>query len=340
MTAVETPDPITLDRLDKEIVRALQLSPRASFRVIAEILGVAEQTANRRYRSLHRAGVLRVVGAVDPVALGESDWMVRLRSRPDATLDLGRALAQRDDISWVSVTAGGAEIVCALRARSQRERERLLIDRLPRTATVLEVQAAVIMRRFVGGSASDWLGVTDILTADQQHALSAAERPRDRSVVAGDLDAADQAMLTLLARDGRAGVSALARAAGTSEGVAGRRLTALLDAGVLYIDVDLAGAALGFPVSAYVWLTVAPAHLDAACRALSAHGETPFVAAITGQQNVMASLTLRDLDALYTYVTERIGAIEGVQAVEVSPVLRRIKQAGTMMDGDRLAVAD
>jgi DNA-binding Lrp family transcriptional regulator len=227
-----------------------------------------------------------------------------------------------------------------VRARSQRERERLLIDRLPRTATVLEVQPAVIMRRFVGGSASEWVGVAGVLTADQQTALLAAGRPRDRSVVAGELDAADQAMLGLLARDGRAGVSALARAAGTSEGVAGRRLTTLLDAGVLYIDVDLAGAAVGFPVSAYVWLTVAPAHLDAACRALSAHEETPFVAAITGHQNVMISLTLRDLDALYVYVTERIGLLEGVQAVEVSPVLRRIKQAGTMVDGNRLAVPD
>ncbi len=48
-------------------------------------------------------------------------------------------------------------------------------------------------------------------------------------------------------------------------------------------------------------------------------------------------MTCRSLDDLYRYVTESVGPIEGVQALEVSPILRRIKQAGTLVDGDRLA---
>jgi hypothetical protein len=48
------------------------------------------------------------------------------------------------------------------------------------------------------------------------------------------------------------------------------------------------------------------------------------------------SLVCRDSDDLYTYVTATLGAIDGIQHVEISPVLRRVKQAGTMMDGIRL----
>jgi DNA-binding Lrp family transcriptional regulator len=337
VTSPPAANPVTLDRLDEQIVRALQLSPRAAFRRIADALGVSEQTVARRYRALHRAGVLRVIGVVDPTALGESDWLVRIQTRPEATLDLGRALAQRPDIAWVSVSAGGAELVCAVRSHSQQERERLLVDRLPRTAAVLNLSASVVLRRFVGGSASDWLGVQHVLDADQERQVMAGAVRRATPTGDGELTASDYAMLQVLSRDGRAPIGELARAADTSPGRVARRLETLFRTGVVYLDVDLAAAALGHPVSAYIWLTVPPAALQATCTALSAHEETPFVAAISGRSNVVASVTARSLDALYGYITEKVGAIEGIQTFEMSPVLRRLKQAGAFVDGDRLA---
>lgn len=329
---------VTLDRLDEQIVRALQLAPRAPFRRIAAALDVAEQTVARRYRALQRGGVVRVIGVVDPTALGESSWVVRIQTRPDATVDLGRALAQRRDIGWVSVSAGGSELVCAVRSRSQDQRERLLVDRLPRSAAVLDVSASVIMRRFVGGGSADWLGVRPALTPAQERLVTAGETVRRRPEGGVVLTPSDDAMLEVLGRDGRAPIGALAHAAGLTAGRATRRLDALLRSGVVYLDVDLAAVALGFPTSAYLWLTVPPARLHEVCLALGRHDAAVFVAAITGKANVMTSVTCRNLDELYAYVTEQVGSIEGVQALEVSPVLRRIKQAGTLVDGDRLAV--
>jgi DNA-binding Lrp family transcriptional regulator len=58
---------------------------------------------------------------------------------------------------------------------------------------------------------------------------------------------------------------------------------------------------------------------------------------VTGRANLMASVVCRDIEELYGFVTTRIGAIEGVQQVEVLPVYRRIKQAGALFSGDRLA---
>jgi DNA-binding Lrp family transcriptional regulator len=336
MTGGEVEIPIVLGSLDRQILRALQLNPRAPFSRIAAALGASEQTVARRYRRLHRAGAMRVVAAVDPRALGESDWLVRVTTRPDASLDIGRALSRRDDIAWVSVGAN-SDIVCAVRSHNARDREGLLVDRLPRTSAVLDVAAFVILRRFVGGSASDWVGLQDVLTAAQEESIGRHTRtmPTDSGL---RLDRCDYAMLDVLTLDGRAGYGELARAAGVSEGRVTRRLGALLDSGVVYFDVDLAGAALGFPVSAYVWLTVAPAQLDAACRTLSRHTEAPFVAAISGRANLVVSVTCRDLDELYEYATARLGSIDGVQTIEVAPVMQRLKQAGALVDGDRLAV--
>jgi DNA-binding Lrp family transcriptional regulator len=91
----------------------------------------------------------------------------------------------------------------------------------------------------------------------------------------------------------------LAAAAGLSEGRAARRLTALLASGAVYLQVDLAASALGFSALAYVWLTVEPGRLDGACAALSAHAETPYVAAVSGRSNIMIAVTTRSLADLY-----------------------------------------
>ena len=63
----------------------------------------------------------------------------------------------------------------------------------------------------------------------------------------------------------------------------------------------------------------------------------PFAAAITGSANLVASVVCRDSEALYEYVTTKISAAAGVRQLEISPVLSRIKQAGSLMDGPRLA---
>jgi DNA-binding Lrp family transcriptional regulator len=335
MTGSVAANPIELDRLDRQILRCLQLNPRAPFSRIAGAIAMSEQTVARRYRRLHREGALRVVAAVDPRALGESDWMVRVSTRPEATMDIARALSRRDDIAWVSI-GSASDIICAVRSHNARDREGLLVDRLPRTTAVLDVAAFVILRRFVGGSASDWVGLQDALTPEQEAEVGVDRRrpPNDSGI---RLERADYAMLEVLSRDGRAGYGTLARASGLSEGRVTRRLATLLESGVVYFDVDVAGAALGFPVSAYVWLTVAPAHLDSACAALSRHPQAPFVAAISGRANVVVSVTCRNLDELYAYATDQLGSIDGVHAIEIAPVLRRLKQAGAMVSGDRLS---
>ncbi|MCW2658332.1 MAG: transcriptional regulator, partial [Jatrophihabitans sp.] len=62
-----------------------------------------------------------------------------------------------------------------------------------------------------------------------------------------------------------------------------------------------------------------------------------FAAAISGPHNLTAAVTCRDLDGLYRFITTKVGAIAGVQTMEVSPVLRHVKQAGALVSGDRLA---
>ena len=86
-----------LDALDGKILHAVQLAPRLSFRRIADVVGAPEQLVTRRYRALHRSGVVRVIGLVNPQVYGECQWVVRVHAKPDDLPRLAEALVRRPE---------------------------------------------------------------------------------------------------------------------------------------------------------------------------------------------------------------------------------------------------
>jgi DNA-binding Lrp family transcriptional regulator len=337
---------IVLDRLDHQLLHALQLDGRLPFARFAQLTDVSEQTVARRYRRLRAAGVVRVLGLIDPVPLGESGWIVRIQSRPDSTVALADALARRPDVGWVSLVSGGTEILCVARSRTSRQRDELLLRRLPKTAEVTSFGAQAMMFRFE--APASWVPGFDGLAPDQvesviAQAIGGGVRSGDTRFhlkpVSPDppvLTDEDDRMLLELAADGRAPIVRLAEVTGWTPARVQRRLEELVGSGVLYFDADLAMEALGFRAMAFLWMTVSSAELHATGTALAAHDEVVFVAATTGVSNLVASVVCRDMAHLYRYVTESLGAQTAVRQLEVSPFLRRIKQGGSMMDGGRL----
>jgi DNA-binding Lrp family transcriptional regulator len=332
----------TQDDLDKKIIRALQLDPRAGFSRVGEVIGVSEQTVARRYRRMHGDGLIRVIGMVDPRRIGQSEWMVRVGCRPGGVERLADALARRDDVNWVTLIAGGSEILCNIRSRTAEQREDLLLQRLPATSQVLSMMVHAMLHRYLGGASTEWAGYGATLAPDQIEALRPppdgpppAGPPADGETVT--LEPADGPLLDALAADGRCSYAALAAASGMTQGRVTRRLDALRRAGIIYFDIDLSSQLMGFAAAAYLWLTVEPACLAAAGEQVAAHQEVPFAAAITGPANLVAAVVCRDTEDLYRYLTTEVSAIPGVRQLEVSPILRRAKQAGSRMSGPRLA---
>jgi DNA-binding Lrp family transcriptional regulator len=319
-----------LDALDRRIVHAMQIDGRAPFSRVATVLGVSEQTVARRWRRLRAEGVVRVLGLATPDAT-EPSWHIRVRVQPAASGAVADALARRPDVSWVSLTSGGAEITCAIRPRTPRQRDALLLDRLPRTVQVIDLTAYSMLHAFVGG-AYEWTGFEDPLTEEQIAALSPAPRAASSPLA---LEPDDDLLFAALATDGRLSYAELAGVTGWSESRVARRVDALRAAGALYFDLEIANELLGHPVSALLWLGVAPSGIEHVGESLAREPETAFTAVVTGPANLMVSVTCRDTAHLYRFITERVGALP-VQSLETSTVMRRVKQAGSRMDGPRL----
>jgi DNA-binding Lrp family transcriptional regulator len=329
------PSPVGVDRVDRQLLHALQIDGRASFRRLASVLGVSEQTVARRYRRLHDAGVVRVLALPDPQREGQT-WLLRIQVQPAAARPLAAALAQRADVSWIGLMAGGAEIACGARARSRDQRDTLLLHQLPDTRRVLGVTAYAVLHRFQPRTRADWDGFEDPLSDEQRARLIDARAHRDDP---GDatLTEHDEPLLALLAQDGRISYAELATRTARPEAQVARRVDALLCSGAIYVDMDIAAELLGFATSAMLYLQVAPPALSAVGEELADHPETAFVAAVTGPVNLAASLLCTNLEHLYVYLTTRIAAIPEIHAVETSPILHRVKQAGSLMRGPLLA---
>jgi DNA-binding Lrp family transcriptional regulator len=323
-----------LDVIDRRLLHALGINGRASFRLIAAVIGASEQTVARRYRRLCESGVLRVLvlPTPDPTDCGQ---LIRLEVQPQAVRAIADALAHRADVSWLRLMNAGAEILFGVRARTSAERDALLLDQLPRTGRVLRTTVYSVLHHFRTEGEADWTGFPDRLDREQRRELcvEVPDRPSMRTT------AADQPIVDALAVDGRATYARLAQVSGMSESAVARRLELLVSTGAVYSDVDIAPEQLGYPAGATLYLEVTPSRVPAVGALVAAHSQTAFVAAVGGSANMVAAIRCRDMAEIYEYVTATLGRVNGVEHVEVSIVSRTIKHARSITDENRLTTA-
>lgn len=308
---------VTLDGLDQRLLHALHLDGRAPFSRLAEVLGVSDRTVARRLARLRAVGAARVTAVVDGRGTGHAEWLVRLRVSPGDSAPFAGALARRPDTSWVTVLSAGTEVACLLRAPSA---DAAPLRTLARSPKVRDVHAHRLLRHLMEHR---WRGRTSALAPDQVAALRAPVEGDSAPVALNDLD---RRLLPVLAADGRAAYPLLARQAGWSESAVRRRLAELRRSRALRFDVDTDPALFGYTVQCMLWLTVAPAHLAAVSGSLAADAEAAFVGGTTGPHNLFAIVVCRDEDALYTYLTDRIRLLAGVERVETAPVASYAKR--------------
>ncbi|MGV0042737.1 Lrp/AsnC family transcriptional regulator [Mycobacterium colombiense] len=324
-----------LDQLDAQILHALQLAPRVSFRRIATVVEATEQTVARRYHRLRRDGVVRVVGLENRWVDGEGSWVCRMHAAPERIQKLADALVRRPDVSHANVLAGWTDLVCVIRAPLDNGRQDLL-QLLPRTTSVTDITIDLLLHSFGHPASAPWTGYGHTLT-DRQAAEILAERTGPLSGAQRCLPTADdRPIFEALAEDGRMSQPKLAARAGWSVARLGRRIAALEACGALLYDVDLLPERLGHQLSAMLWLTLAPRDVHRVGECIAAHHHIAFAGAVSGTKNLVAIVICRDIDDLYRYLSEQLGQIEEILSYEVNIRTQRLKQHGSLVAQGRL----
>ncbi|MEV7520555.1 Lrp/AsnC family transcriptional regulator [Streptomyces sp. NPDC091371] len=302
---------------DQRLIAALQCDGRLTAERAAEVLGLNVRVVHRRLAALLGSGTVRVSARAGGTAFPPG-MLLRIKVLRGKAETVARALAERDDVPYVDLSAGGDEIGAVLLADPGAP-NRLVFRQLPATGSVLSVDAQTVLHVFEGGTAADWR--LDVLTPAERAALTPA-LPR---VPAGAPDGTDRGILAALAEDGRATAAVVARRTGGAESTVRRRLASLRERGLLLTEVHVDARRLGLYVDANLGMRVPPGELDALGRRLAGHPAVHGVLATTGAANLHVAVWLPGLADLYAFLTRDIGGL-GIPSVDTFLVGRAVKR--------------
>ncbi|MEU7059227.1 Lrp/AsnC family transcriptional regulator [Streptomyces sp. NPDC046197] len=305
-----------LDERDQRLVAALQCDGRLTAERAGDVLGMSPRTVHRRWRALLADGVCRVVALPPrPDAIGA--LLLRIRVLGGKVDALTAALAARPDVPFVDLSASGDEILAVSWTRPGT-RDHLVFRELPATRAVTSVTADTILHVFV--EASDWRH--QVLSDAERAALTPAT-----TLVPGDTDEVDRAVLAALEEDARMPAAAVAAHTGHPDSTVRRRIARLARTGRLLTHVVVDPKRLGLAIDANVMARVAPGRLDAVGRALARHPAVHGAFATTGAYNLHTAVWVRDLTDLYRFITRDLGGL-GVDGAETVIVGQAVKRPG------------
>jgi DNA-binding Lrp family transcriptional regulator len=309
---------VGLNADDFRLIAALQIDPRASTEKIAAALALDARRIRRRLGVLLATGIVSIA-VTPPRASLQGVMLLRIRVLRGRIDVITSALARREDIPFIDVSAGGDEISAVLVA-DETVRDRLVFRQLPATSAVTSVDAQTVMHVF--SDSSDWR--LDCLTAAEIVRLGRSGASAYDPAAGDELDGE---LVAALERDPRASAAAIAQSLGRPETTVRRRLRELLDRGGVVLQVFVDPGRLGLTVDAALSMKVPPAALDAAGRALAAHPAVHGALATTGAHNLYAALWLKDLERLYEFITGTLAELN-VDSVDTMLIGQAVKRPG------------
>ncbi len=109
--------PVTIDALDRAIIRQLQEDGRASYADLASVVGLSPPAVRQRMQRLMETGLLQVVAVTDPLKLGLPVMALVGISLLMNETKIADAVGAIDEAIYVVLTSGSfdlfAEVVCA-----------------------------------------------------------------------------------------------------------------------------------------------------------------------------------------------------------------------------------
>lgn len=153
------------------------------------------------------------------------------------------------------------------------------------------------------------------------------------------LDSTDARLLLALTKEPRATVLSLAQRVGLSRNTVQARLARYEERGALgTFEQRIEPGALGYPLTAFITVTVTQRQLDDVAAALADIPEVVEVFGLSGPTDLLARVVARHADDLYR-IAGKILATPGVERTETALVMRRLVGYRTTRLLQRLAEA-
>jgi len=245
---------------------------------------------------------------------------------PGTVRAAANALSQRADTTFVYTTTGTGDCVAEVLTETGRMGD-VLSDELPSTIGLRDSTSYPVLRYF--RTIRGWR--PEVLPADKAEAL----RPnlaQDSGILVRQqhMSRQDNELIDALCADGRMSFEALGRRVGVSEATARRRSEWLLTNNQVHVRAIVEPASFGLAVEALLWIRASPQHVERVGKSLAELPTVRYAAAIAGNYQIMADVTVEDMSSLYRFITDSEWAQEA-NGVDVSILLDARKRGGRVM---------
>lgn len=138
-----------MDRLDYEILSALQQDGRRSFTEIGKRLGVSEGTIRKRVTRLMVDGVIRIIGLVDPHLVGfDAPAMIQVSVSPPHLEEAAQAIAQFPEVSYLLMVSGEFDLIVEVRCRNREHLASFIRDQLQQVTGVQRTVSSLVLHTY------------------------------------------------------------------------------------------------------------------------------------------------------------------------------------------------
>ena len=146
---------ITLDRIDKHILRLMQANGRISNLELADQVGLSPTPCSRRVRRLEESGLIdRHVTLLKPELLGLILTAIigisMDRHTPDRFESFEKAIANMPEIIECNIVTGqAADFLVKVVVKDMQHYEKFLLGRLTRVSGVTGVHSSFVLRQLI-----------------------------------------------------------------------------------------------------------------------------------------------------------------------------------------------
>ncbi len=141
----------------------------------------------------------------------------------------------------------------------------------------------------------------------------------------GRLDEMDRRIIRLLQHDGRMSNTDIARQLEVTETTVRKRIGRLLDEGLMNIVAVPTPEAVGMSLSSIIGVSVDLTAMHRVGDAIRAYPQVRYVGMSAGRYDLIIEAFFSNQEQLLDFVTDKLGALEGVNNIETSVILKVVK---------------
>lgn len=135
----------SIDSIDEEIIRELQLDGRRPYTQLAKAVGLSEAAVRQRVQRMLDSGVMQVVAVTDPISLGlRRQAMVGIKAEGDLRIIADR-LAEFDEVVYVVLTAGPVDLLAEVVVAGDEALLHLLNDKIRKIPGVQSTETSIYL---------------------------------------------------------------------------------------------------------------------------------------------------------------------------------------------------